>query len=95
MDQNDKNKQTDDSGQTEAKPTAPVPTPPTSGSPSNPPAVSNAPEESQEKADSAGDENVHEYRDVADGVQARVRTAEERAADAPDQDGIEITTANE
>lgn len=100
MDENqksDKEKQqsSDNSGNKAATPTAPVPTPPQSSQ--STPAPKDAETATEARVDAApANQNIHEYREIADGVQARVRTDEERAADAPskaDVEGIEITTA--
>lgn len=90
-----------------ASPAAPVPTPPqlkfgegvsqTSASHNiTPDEPVEAPPSAEVPSDAPpATENIHEYRDVADGVQARVRTPEERAADVPPvPEGIEVTTAS-
>lgn len=76
---------------TTTKPTAPVPGPPPTQQPqasTTPPveeklAVTPAtPVTSSDEANGDVPEELHEYRDVADGVQARVRTPEEREESA-------------
>lgn len=73
---------------------APVPSPPPSTpTPAAPTSTTPPVAEQGSGVGTTETEDIHEYRDVADGVKARVRTPEERAADAPDQDGLEVTTA--
>lgn len=76
-------------GEKNKQPTAPVPGPPPTQQASEAPPVSEslavtpaAPVASSDEADGQVPEELHEYRKVADGVEARVRTPEEREESA-------------